>query len=370
MEFEAQSEDLVRAVNRASLVVERKVENLLLTNVKIEAYATGSVKIVGSSLIMTAGCRLNAKVAAEGATAVDQQRFLSILSNLPTGKKVKLKLLESGLQLKCGQSKYELLAANAHEFPNTPKPGKTGTVEASAQLMLDLIRSTESGMLNDDQRAHLSGALFEYDKTKAYMVTTDARRLVKREVKFETKSTDSIFIPYRAVIALRKFCETLAAGSDVSLQATGSYLFFWNDVAGFSCRLIETKRMDYAKAIPPKGQATFNVKRGLLIDALTRLKVISEDPVRMFADKEAGKLEITSSNSSAGAGREMLKAGFVASSKDCEVVLSVSHLLEFLNVVQGDTVTLKLNGKKAPTVVKPVKDADLLAVFLPLVDNG
>lgn len=104
-------------------------------------------------------------------------------------------------------------------------------------------------------------------------------------------------------------------------------------------------------------------------DALTRLRVMSEDPVRLFCDKEAKKLEITSTSPEAGQGREVLKIGIGDGCKDGEVVLSVNHLLDFLGVNKSEWMTLGYSGQKTPALMQPEDKTDLLAVLMPIADN-
>ena len=368
MDFEATVEDLVRAIGRAAIVVERKTENVLLTNLKLEVWKTSaSGKVVGSSLIMSAGCRFQASVKKEGAVAVDQQRLQSILSKLPAGKQVRLRQNGEMMEVRCGSSKYQLNALGGEDFPRAPKPPTKDILKVRVETLLELIRSTESGMLNDDQRAHLSGALFDYNSKRAIMVTTDARRLIKYTLPFSGNVEGAIFIPYKAVLALKKFCETLEMATPIEFVASNTHVFFWNAVAGFSCRLVEVKKMDYDRAVPTQLTTKAIIQRGKLMDALGRLKVITDGPVRVFADTEADKLEITSANPSAGTGREVLKG--TVKGRDGEIVLSSSHMLEFLAVVRSEKVRLEFTNGDKPALLQPVKDVDLFAVLLPLVDN-
>jgi DNA polymerase III beta subunit len=363
LKFEANTSSLLAALKRASLVVERKAENSLLTNIKVEGFAeTGVIRVTGSSLVLNAGCRIEGKVEITGAVCVDQQRLLDIASALPANKTVKFQTVDAGLQIRQGSSRYTLPMFSAAEFPKAPKPNVKEAIDITVDMLLTLIRGVEGAMLNDDQRAHLSGALFEWDGAKAVMVATDSRRMYKVEAPFETKAPGSIFIPSKAVTTLRKFCESIESQATVQLQAGASYLFFFNALAGFSCRLIDAKRMDYERAIPKKSPVKMKLLRGKLADALDRLKVISEDPVRIFADGETGKVEITTVSDS-GTGREMLKGEVTGSG---ETVLSVAHLSDYLGTLHTERIKIRFDGLKSPAVVTPAQGSGRLAILMPL----
>lgn len=364
MEFETNTSLLLTAMKRASLVVEKKSENPLLTNVKVESFAnTGVIRVTGSSLALNAGCRVEGKVGQTGAVCVDQQRMLDIANALPGNKTAKFKLVDEGLQIRQSNSRYTLPVLSADEFPKAPKPKPSDAIDITVDLLLGLIRSVEGAMLNDDQRAHLSGALFEWDGEKAIMVATDSRRMYKTESPFKTAGPGMVFIPHKAVVTLRKFCESIEATSTIQLQAGTSYLFFFNAVAGFSCKLIDAKRMDYNAAIPKKSDVKMKLPRVKLMDALSRLKVISEDPIRLFADAETGKLELTTTSES-GSGRELVKGELQGTG---ETVLSVAHLLDYLSTLTGDQVTIGFTGVQRPAVVRPAKASGRVAIMMPLV---
>lgn len=365
MEMETNAGDLLQAVKRASLVVERKAENQLLTNIKLEGFAsTGVIRITGSSLVLNAGCRIDGTVSENAHVCVDQQRLLDIASVLRSGKNVKMKLVKDGFQIRQGSSRFTLPFFDASEFPKAPKPGKAETISITVDKLLTMIRAVEGAMLNDEQRAHLSGAGFEWDGAKAMMVATDSRRLHKIEAAFETDSSGFVFIPHKALITLRKFCETIEPQSTINLAATETHLFFHNALAGFSCKLIETKKMDYAKVVPAKSAVKMTMLRSKLVDALSRVKVVSDDPVRLYADADTGKLEITHTGSD-GSAREMFKCDIKGTG---ETVLSVTHLLDYLGTIAtAERVTFRFDGYKAPAVLAPAKGSGRLAVMMPLV---
>ena len=369
MEFQTKAGELANAVRRVSLVVDRKSTMPMLLLLKIEAFDT-AVKINGSSLVMSAGARVQATVTAKGAAAVDQQRLLDIVSKLPADKKVTCKLSEDQkLTVKSGSSRYELASMPAEDFPVTPKPDAKQHVEISSTLLTSLFEATEISMLQDDQRAHLSGISFSWGGKHATMVATDGMRLSRYTKKFEAAYEGSVFIPFRAVVAIRKFCESLQSNSTISLATSGAYLHFWNAVAGFACKLIDVKPTDYDKAIPDAAKLScgFTATRESLVDALSRLRVAFKDAssegARFFCDKANGRVEITSNNDECS-GREAIKAEVKG---EGEMVIDVNRVLDFLRVCGAEQVSCRF-ADKTPTIWAPAKaGSGLLGLIMPIV---
>lgn len=361
MEFEAKASDVIAAVSHASIAVERRADPPWLSNLKVEAWQDLGVKVAGFGLTLSAGARMKATIAKDGAVAVDQHRLLSMVSKLPADKIVKFKLTETTLVVRCGKSRYEFLTFNAMDFPNFPKPSKPD-IKMQSSAWVDLIRLTEQGMATDERYAHLHGTWFEYDGEKATMVTTDSKRLLKSSVAFESKATGIVFIPYRGVQAISKFCDSLRRDAELSIQVTDSYLFLWTDELGLATKLIDAKKINYEKVVPENFDTKLIVERQALIDSLERLAVMSDRPVRIYGDDKG--VEITTANPEAGTGREVVRG--TVKGKSEEATLPLDHLLEFLKVLSDTKVVLRYNGGRTPLMLKQKKGSASFAIFSPI----
>lgn len=372
MECQGLTSSFATALKRTAIVVDRKPAIPILANVKIEAYEpTQIIKFTGTNSYLTAGCRMNSSVTVGGAVAVDQQRLYDLVSRLPQDKRLTLKLNADKLVMKCLGANYELAVTSADDLPSSPKPGKTERIEIQVAMLLRLLNVAGRAMLENDDRAHLSGIWFGWGDDIIFAMATDGMRLNRIEKPFVTKAKPgTVFIPHRAVHGMRRFAETLAEDVMMSITSSSSNLYFWVESAGFSSKMVESKMFDYQRTIPEKSLARADVSGPRLMEALLRLRIVSlDEPIRFFIDKGAEQLELTAA-SGVAAGKEMVKGKLKGG--ESEVVLSPAHVLEFVEAVGAREVRLSFSDARQAVLLKPsatTADEKVLGVVMPIQET-
>lgn len=359
MEFTVNAGAFARALKRASLAVERKTENPLLTNLLITADAN-LVKIAGSNLFLHAGSTAPAVVSTPGAYAIDQQRVLDIFTKLPADRKVTCKV-DGEFLVRCGSSRYSMAALSSAEFPAIPKAARAA-LDLTAGEVLAVIGATEVSMATDDQRMHLSGVRLLWGEGSITAVATDGMRLSKFQMPIKAESKGDVFVPHHAVTTLRKFCDTIERDAIVSMSTSGSYLHFWSDVAGFACKLVQSPPFDFERVFPASHKASFKVDRQAFLDALVRLKTVANEPVLIYCGEGEERIELTS-EVDVCSGREAVKGVIKGTG---EVRVKLQHLIEMLSVLITEKVEVKLTDHQVPVVVRPVKGPAFLGLIMPL----
>jgi DNA polymerase-3 subunit beta len=366
--FQTTAGAMCEAVRTASLAVDRKSPLPILLMLRIEAAGT-SIKVNGSNLSCNASARFDAlSVTTPGAVAVDQQRLLDVLSRLPGDKKLTCKLKGQKLGVTCGSSRYEMSALPAADFPTPPKPAAEN-LELPSELLGELLSTVQHAALEDDQRAHLSGVALRWGKGAISSVATDSARLALLTRPFDGAGAGHVFVPHRAVGVLRKFCETLGRGSRVHLAA-GEYLHAWGGDSGISCKLLEEIKLpDYDRVAKLGDGATsgFIADRQKLVDALERLRVAAakdaqSGAVRIYCDKEAGRVDLTSDGSECS-GREAAKAEV---SGDGETRVGAAQLIDALKAFGAEKARVRFSAE-APVVIEPaVEQPAFLGLVMPM----
>lgn len=359
------------ALKRTAIVIDRKPSLPILANVRIEAFGdTQAIKFVGTNTYLTVGCRMAASVTTAGAVGVDQQRIYDLVSRFPQDKRLTLKMNGDKLVVRCAGASYELAVINADDLPPSPKPGKGDRVEIPASTLLRLLTVAGRAMLENDDRAHLSGVWLGWDGKALSALATDGMRLIRIEKPSQAKGVGSVFIPHRAVNGMRKFAETVPADTIITVAVSGSNLHFWVDSAGFSSKMVEAKQPDYKRTIPEKSTARVEVSAPRLVEALSRLRIVSPDePTRFFADKTADKLELTAA-SGVAAGKELIKGTLKGG--EAEVVLPSAHVIDFVDVVGARAVRVSFSDGRLPVLIVPtdgVGDESVIGVVMPIQEQ-
>jgi DNA polymerase-3 subunit beta len=109
----------------------------------------------------------------------------------------------------------------------------------------------------------------------------------------------------------------------------------------------------YERVIPKGNDKTIEFDREKLTSAVRRVALLSNErsrAVRFEIDKD--KVEVTSSSSEFGEAREQLAVDFAG--PPLAISFNAQYVLDFLNVVEADIVSLSLKDEVSQAVMKPV----------------
>ena len=108
MEFSVKKSDILKELNLAQGVVERKTTLPILSNLLLEAEGS-NLRLSATDLELGVRCVCPAKVKKEGVGTVPAKRLLEIVRSLPDAE-VKFKVLENHwVQVTCERSSFKLV---------------------------------------------------------------------------------------------------------------------------------------------------------------------------------------------------------------------------------------------------------------------
>jgi len=146
----------------------------------------------------------------------------------------------------------------------------------------------------------------------------------------------------------------LAEGGDaVSYERGENHLFF--DVGGrkLISRMIDGQFPAYERVIPKGNDKHIEFDRERLTSAVKRVALLSNERSRAVKfDIDKGKVEVTSSSSEFGEAREQLAVDYAG--PPITISFNAQYVLDFLNVVETDVVSLSLKDEVSQAVMKPV----------------
>ncbi|NDB82585.1 MAG: hypothetical protein EB127_07565, partial [Alphaproteobacteria bacterium] len=155
------TKDLIRAVNIASSIVDKKPAKQILGNIKLEA-KDGRLYIKAVSSDMNIHIEAAAQVDGEGSTTLNHVTFTDIIKKIPDNSlSLKCEHNSDEIQVKCSNFISHLSTLPADDFPsidNYINPEVNLTLKASA--LLRLISHSEFAMSTEDSRYNLNGIYF------------------------------------------------------------------------------------------------------------------------------------------------------------------------------------------------------------------
>jgi len=118
-------------------------------------------------------------------------------------------------------------------------------------------------------------------------------------------------------------------------------------------RMIDGQFPAYERVIPKGNDKLIEFERERLTNAVRRVALLSNERSRAVKfEIDKGKVEVTSSSSEFGEAREQLAVDYNGGAMT--ISFNAQYVLDFLNVVETDIVSLSLKDEVSQAVMKPV----------------
>jgi len=355
MEFSAKKSDLLKELDLAQGVVEKKATIPILSNLLLEA-GEGSVRLSATDLELGISSTCPAKIKSSGAGTVPARRLLEIVRSLPEAD-VRLKTLENHwVQLTCERSSFKLVGMARDNFPALPKvPAPLAPLPSAA--LATLLRRTAFAVSSEESRYTLNGALLLLKPETALMVATDGHRLalVERDVKIEGLSNElRILVPRKAMSELEKLLSQAGEDAVVQVSKDDSHLFFSMGERILVSRLLTGQFPNYEAVLPKETPRLAEIDRSALTAALRRVALLSDErshAVRLRLAK--GQLELFSNSGEYGEAQEAIDADY--QNEAMEIGFNYQYILDFLGVLdEGGKVRLELQDDQSAGQLRPL----------------
>lgn len=361
MKLKVTQENLAKALTHVARVASTRGTLPVLANVLLSV-EENRLKLAATNLDIAISCHVGAQVQEGGSLTVPARLLQDLVSSLPSGV---IELEQDDLRLKIRTDHYKSVVngVSAEEFPVMPAIEKGTAWSVPAQQCKDSLQQVLLAASNDESRPVLTGVYFHVLEGKLYIASTDSYRLAEKRI---TKLSQDItlLIPASALQDLLRIISDKK--EDVQVQCDDQQVLFTVGDIELVARLIEGNYPDYQKLIPQKFDTVATLSRS---DFINITKVTS-----LFARESAGSIVLSVDGSSgsvwvravasqlgendASAVAEVVGGG--------EITLNSRYLLEALQVIEGDTVQIKFNGKLEPVVITSPEDDGYLHLIMPL----
>jgi len=326
-------ESLLKTLQSVTGIVERRHTLPILSNVLLEG--------VGHHFSFTATdleIQVNAdsnevKLEQDFAITTSAKKLQDILRALPEGTKVSLSQQDNKILVKAGKSRFNLQSLPAEDFPKFPaSDGAEKKIEISQKMLRDLLNQVQFAMAQQDIRYYLNGMLLVFQSGEIRAIATDGHRLSYAAEKIETpaETEAEVIVPRKTILELLRL---LSDSDDKALIEIGKnqIKFSFNGVS-LNSKIVDGKFPDYTKVIPAVYQNKFSIDRVVLLQALQRAAILSNEKfrgVRMILTQDS--VRAISSNSEQEEAQEELEIKYTGDAID--IGFNVSYLLDVLNNV-------------------------------------
>jgi DNA polymerase III subunit beta len=366
MDVTVNRDELIQALKQAKGITSKKSTIPVLSTVLLTVRAPDRVDVAATDLYLSLTQKIPAyEVKQEGSACFQAKALLERAEAMPEGP-IWIKVDGTTARIKAhgNARKYTLPIIPGEDFPKNTVAEPGASTALSAKTLLDLIRYTVFSISEDETRAHLNGALLEWKACVARMVSTDGHRLSKVEVPVTSTPDFRWLLSLRTVQEIQRLCKAAVKANEdasVNLSQSGSQACFQLSDTRLTARLVDAQFPPYEQVIPQAGEHPAKVERETLISAIKASGVV-DDSVRL--ELTEGQLDVRAEDAENGTAFDTLPATY--DGPFVKVGFNARYMLDVLDAIESDEVTLDIREALAPIRIQPVSDRQFLAIVMPV----
>jgi DNA polymerase-3 subunit beta len=372
MELVVRKTDLLRELQLFQGIVERKNTIPILANVLLEANGS-EVKMLATDLEVGLRSKCTATVSKGGSLTLPAKKLYEIVKALPETD-VRIEQDKGGVKVAAERFDSRMQTLPREDFPTLPEASGAVSALLPRPSLRQMIDKTQFAITGEDTRYFLNGALFILRAESLGLVSTDGHRLafisVPREkgaVKGLTGDEENrVILPRKTLLELGRL---LAEGGDGEIQYERgeNHLFFGVGDRLLISRMIDGQFPAFERVIPKNNDTRVEFDRDRLTSAVKRVALLSNErsrAVKFQIDK--GKVEIASSSPEFGEAKEVLMVDYADA--PVTICFNAQYVLDFLSVVETDSVQLEFKDEMSQAVMKPIgaEGYDYTYVIMPM----
>jgi DNA polymerase-3 subunit beta len=355
---------LLKPLSAVSGIVERRHTLPILANVLLEQ-KNGQLHVTATDLEM----QITAVADLEGkdgqSTTVGARKLQDLLRALPDDAQVNVDATGSRMTVRAGRSRFNLQTLAASDYPRiNVGQDKLQSRTLPQRDLRSLLKLAEFAMAQQDIRYYLNGMLLVLDGEQMRVVATDGHRLSyasgavsKQEEKRE------VILPRKAVLELARL---LTDGEDtLEVELYASQVKFRFGSVELTTKIIDGKFPDYNRVIPQNYQKHIELSRLLLLQALQRAAILSNEKFRGVRWMLTGNgLRISCTNNEQEEAQEELEIEYAGEALD--VGFNITYLLDVLNNVGSERIRCAFGDASSSMLVTLPDRGDYRYVVMPM----
>ena len=369
MELVVRKTDLLRELQLFQGIVERKNTIPILANLLIEADGD-SVRMLATDLEVGLRSKCAASVAKSGSLTLPAKKLYEIVKALPETD-VRIEENKNGVKVAADRFDSRMQTLPREDFPSLPDATGSFTAALPRDVLRQMVSKTQFAITGEDTRYFLNGALFIQRADSMSLVSTDGHRLAlitvpREKVKGKGKDEEErVILPRKTLLELGRL---LAEGEgDIQYERGENHLFF--DIGGrlLISRMIDGQFPAFERVIPKNNDKRVEFDRDRLTSAVKRVALLSNERSRAVKFQiDNGKVEIASSSPEFGEAKEVIVVDYTAA--PVTICFNAQYVLDFLAVVETDSVGLEFKDEMSQAVMKPVgaEGYDYTYVIMPM----
>ena len=348
--IKTQRDTLLSPLQSVSGIVEKRHTLPILSNVLLEKKGDALTYLATDIEIQITTSAAAEGGEGDGAVTVGARKLQDILRSLPEGTEVSLVLEEKRLLVRGGKSRFTLQTLPADDFPRMAIGNDDAKRFSVTQKQFrQLLAQTQYAMAAQDVRYYLNGLLLLTEGKELRAVATDGHRLAFASMEIEAElPRQELILPRKTVLELNRLLADSDDALEITLSANQVRFAFGNVV--LVSKLIDGKFPDYERVIPATLKNSLELGRTALLQSMVRAAILTNEKFRgVRLVLQGNSLKVMAANAEQEEAQEELEVEYAGDSLD--VGFNVGYVLDVLNNVSSDTVTLNFNDANSSALI-------------------
>lgn len=369
MKLKIKKEEILKGLQRIQGVVEKKNTMPILSNMLLIAEGSG-VEIIATDLEIGLRGRYTAEVEKPGAVAVSAKKMYEIVRELPADD-IQIKVEDNNwVKIQSGHSQFKLVGLPKDEYPALPDVPEEGMIVIEGETLRDMIKKTLYAVGENDARYVLNGLFVHMAQTKGglniRMVGTDGHRLsmIDRAIT-ATHKEESVIIPKKAMVELRRLLEEDAPKAELRLGFSKNHALFKRDGLVMVSKLIDGNYPNYLQVVPAKSTKKVIVSKEVFTHAVKRVSILSKEKTNAVKMQlERNRLILSTNNPEVGEATEELAVDYAG--EVITIGFNSRYLMDVLSAIDRQTIGLELTDALSPCLITEEGDENYKCVVMPM----
>ncbi len=340
MKFTFDRDAMIKEISIAQEIITNKSPVSILSNILIIAENNSlTIKATDSTVKFTTVIPVD--IQEEGRTTIFCDKFMSILSSLPSGE-IEFIQEDIGVTIKpiSKKVKFQLKSQASDKFPESGTSDNVPFFELPAKDFKEMIKETIFAVSDDRNRYFMTGVYFIKNGETLTMVATDGRRLsCDNKTGFSIPDFQPAIIPTKILSCILK---NAPDEGNIQVAVVDKSIFVKFGNLEFSSVLIEGQFPNYQKVIPENLTMSFMVNKADLDAALKRTTIMVDKKVsRIIFKISSGVLKLISPDSDIGSADEEIPCRY--DGRNISMALNFTYVTEPLKVIDSENVVFDFN---------------------------
>lgn len=372
MKFIVSSGNLLKSTSLINGVINTSNTIPILDNFLFEL-SENSLKITGSDLETTITTTIEVESTDTATVAVPSRILSETLKTFAEQPLTFIQKEEGLMEIVSEQGNYQLALEAPDEFPETPEIEDSKTTIIPADTLAQAISNTLFATGNDELRPVMTGVFFQAGTDDFKFVSTDAHRLVKyTRNDLRSEEPANYIMPKKPLTLLRNILSGATGDVNVDYNKTNTRFSYQNVV--LTCRLVDGKYPNYDAVIPKENPNVLTINRNMFLTSLKRVSIFSNKTTNQVRLKLSGSLLTIFTEDLDFSNKAEEKLPCEYNGVDMQIGFSSKFLIEVLNNMHSDDITLEMSEPSRAGIIKPVdglsNDEEILMLVMPVMLNA